>query len=106
MSPVKIADSAASACAGVIDVVMGEDHPLEILGVESSLGEEAKDSPEAAGVARVHDGESLGALIEISLSAPNPRDPLDHTPIIGVLDAEALRSLGRASLQRQITVPR
>jgi len=71
--------------AGMIDVVMGQDHPLEILGVESPLGEEAKDSPEAAGVAGVHDGKSLGALIEIGLSAADARYPLDHSHIIDVL---------------------
>src|SRR5438094_3405370 len=65
---------------GVIDVVMGEDHPLEILGVDSSLGEEAKDGPEAAGVAGIDDGKSLGALIEIGMRASNSRDSFDHNP--------------------------
>src|SRR5207248_8974067 len=69
---------------GVIDVVVGEDHPLEILGVESSLGEEAKDGPEAAGIAGIDDGKSLGALIEIGMRASNSRDSFDHTAIIVV----------------------
>src|SRR5438552_10268837 len=69
---------------GVIDVVMGEDHPLEILVVESSLGEEAKDGPEAAGVAGIDDGKSLGALIEIGMRASNSRDSFDHNAIIVV----------------------
>ena len=67
---------------GVIDVMMGEDHPLEILGVDSSLGEEAKDGPEAAGVAGIDDGKSLGALIEIGMRASNSRDSFDHIPIL------------------------
>src|SRR5256884_8437525 len=59
---------------------MGEDHPLEILGVESSLGEEANDGPEAAGVAGIDDGKSVGALIEIGMRASNSRDSFDHNP--------------------------
>src|SRR5438552_3258342 len=69
---------------GVIDVMMGEDHPLEILGVEVSLGEESKDGPEAAGVTGIDDGKSLGALIEIGMRASNSRDSFDHTAIIVV----------------------
>ena len=70
--------------ARVIDVVMREDHPFEILGVDPPLGEEAKDSSGAAGVAGIDDGRAFRAPIEIGLRAPNPRDRLDHMVIIGV----------------------
>jgi hypothetical protein len=68
--------------AGVIDVVMGEDDPID--RAQALLLDESTDRAEAARVARIDDGETFAAAVQVRLGAAHARDPMDHGPIIGL----------------------
>jgi len=68
---------------GMVDVVVGQDHPVEVLRLKTLPADEPKDCPVAAGVARVDNGQVVPAGVEIGLRAMDTGDPLDHVHIIG-----------------------
>src|ERR1700694_3851518 len=68
--------------AGVIDVVMREDDPID--AAQALLLDESTHRAEAAGIARVDDGETVAAVVQIGLCAAHARDPMNHGPIIGL----------------------
>jgi len=74
--------------AGVIDVVVREDDPIDL--AQGLFLDEAKDRSEAAGIARVDDRETLAVLMKVGLRAANAWNPADHILII----AGALPSSG------------
>src|ERR1700674_652562 len=61
--------------ARVIDVVMREDDPID--RAHASLLDESTHRAEAARIARVDDGETFVALIQIGLCAAHAGDPTD-----------------------------
>jgi len=67
----------------MIDVVVGQDHPSELRGLETLLDDELKYRPVAARVTGIDDRETIAALNQICLRAPDARDSLDHMRIIG-----------------------
>ena len=66
--------------ARVVDVVVGEDDPID--PAQGLCFDISKDSAEAAGIARVDDGQTLAALMQVCLRAANARNPADHILII------------------------
>src|SRR5947208_15250570 len=69
--------------AGVVDVVMGEDHPVDVVRTDPLFLGEAEHGSKASGVAGIDDGRALRSPIEIGLRASNPRDRSDHMVMIG-----------------------
>jgi hypothetical protein len=64
--------------AGVIDVVMGQDDPIEWSAVLADVCQEPKHRSIAAGVSRIDDSGAFPTSIEVGLGATNTRDRLDH----------------------------
>jgi uncharacterized membrane protein YqjE len=60
----------------VIEVVVRQEDPSEVVRLSATLREEAEDGSMAAGVAGIDDDEAMRALVQVCLRAANARDPM------------------------------
>lgn len=65
-------------CPGVVDVMVGQDHPSEILGLKVAIGHEAEDRLVATGVAGIDHSQPVEPSEQIGLCATNAIDAMNQ----------------------------
>jgi hypothetical protein len=87
-------------CPGVVDVMVGQDHPSEILGLKVAIGHEAEDRLVATGVAGIDHSQPVEPSEQIGLCATNAIDAMNQLDQ-SIIGRSASRSHPRLTAARR-----